>query len=369
MSPRRAGRGFSGHSSGPTLPALPDLFALWDAIYGPEVGYLGLFSCLRPEPAESAQPRQAEPHVPGAARHPGHHQARPGPPGRSPRVTDPRQRFFPYPLRAEEAARWCHDASASGRDAFYCAHLLTARRRVKENAAPVRALWAEADGEEGENLSAAPPPTAIVESSPGRRHVFWRLMRPLDGPDAEILNRRLAHATGADPSGWDLSQMTRPPGTRNRKYSEAPPVRLLSLDAGVLYHPRELDLALPELPEPMNAPKPGRPLHPTGGAPGGCVAVDLSRLSGRMRDLAHHGQPRGAGAPYATRSEAAFAVAVAMFGKGYSRAEVSSVLLDHTLGISEKAREQGRHSARWAALTVDRSESAAQPADPALVGR
>ena len=85
-----------------------------------------------------------------------------------------------------------------------------------------------------------------------------------------------------------------------------------------------------------------------------------------MRALAQRGQPRGAGAPYATRSEAAFAVAVAMFGKGYSRAEVASVLLDPSLGVSEKALELGRNAARWVALTVDRAEAAAGPADPAL---
>jgi hypothetical protein len=333
-------------------PATEDVFALWDAIYGPEVGYLGLFSCLMPRPSKTASdPKGGRP-------------KRQGTPRRC--VTDPRQRFFPYPVRAPEAARWCREASDSGRDAFYCAHLLTARRRVKENAAPVRALWAEADGEDGEDLSAAPPPTAIVESSPGRRHLFWRLMRPLEGTEAEKLNRRLARATGADPSGWDLSQMTRPPGTRNRKYPEAPPVRLLYLDAGFVYHPRELDLALPELPEPPIPPGPLRPgIRPATHGPG---PVDLSALSERMRRLAEAGN-RGAGHPYPSRSEADFALAVAMFGKGYAEADVAAVLLDPALGISEKALSEGRHARAYVARTVGRAASAASPADPALARR
>ena len=331
-------------------PAPEDVFALWDAIYGPEVGYLGLFSCMRPRPSKTASnPKGGRP-------------KRQGTPRRC--VTDPRQRFFPYPVRAPEAARWCWEASDSGRDAFYCAHLLTAKRRVKENAAPVRALWAEADGEDDEDLSAAPPPTAIVESSPGRRHLFWRLMRPLEGSEAEKLNRRLAHATGADLSGWDLSQMTRPPGTRNRKYPDAPPVRLLYLDAGVLYHPRELDRALPELPEPPIPPGPPR----RGIGPAAHGSVDLSSLSRRMRRLAEAGN-RGAGRPYPSRSEADFALAVAMFGKGYAEADVAAVLLDPALGISEKALSEGRNAHAYVARTVGRAASAASPADPTLARR
>jgi hypothetical protein len=272
-----------------------------------------------------------------------------------------RQRFFSYPEDAGGAALWCHSSSGAGLEAFYCVHLLTRRRRLKECAAPVWALWAEADGEE--DLARAPEPTAIVESSPGRRHLFWRLMRPLAGREAELLNRRLAAAINADPSGWDLSQMSRPPGTRNLKYAEAPPVRLRELDEGAVYHPRELDLALPSLPEPEEGPR-HRPVPP---APVGRrgTPVDLGRLSRRMRDLARLGNG-GAGRPYRNRSHADFAVAIAMFGKGYSPDEVAGVLLDPTLGISEKALGEGPNAANYVGRTVAAATPPAAPADPSL---
>lgn len=317
-------------------------FPVWDTLYGAQSGYLGVFSAFR--------------HPPRGCRRGAAH-ARPS--GRLVRV---QERFFAYPDEAVPAAEWCRLSSEAGREAFYCVHLLTRRRRLKECAAPVLALWAESDGEE--NLSGAPEPTAIVESSPGRRHLFWRLTRPLGGSDAERLNRRLAAAIGADPSGWDLSQMSRPPGTRNMKYADAPLVRLLGLDRGALYHPRELDLALPHVPDPTE-----NTLAPTSlpaivvghsGAP-----VDLGRLSRRMRDLAALGN-RGAGFPYRTRSHADFAVAVAMFGKGYSPEEVAAVLLDPSLGISEKALGEGPNTDNYVGRTVRAASLAALPADPGL---
>ena len=316
-----------------------EAFPLWEAIFGPQVGLLGLYSALR-EPPPPGRPK-------GAGRLRGH-----------------RQRFYAYPEKAPEAYEWCLGATDAGREAFYCVHLLTGPRRVKENAAPVRALWAEADGADGVDLSAALEPSAIVESSPGRRHLFWRLMRPLDGPAAEVLNRRLARATGADPAGWDLSQGSRPPGTRNLKYEDPPVVRLLFLDAGVVYHPRELDLALPELAHPVVHASLGEtPAPPTRPGP-----VDLSALSAEMRELARRGN-RAASRSYASRSEADFALAVAMFGKGYDEADVAAVLLDPALGISEKALSEGRNARAYVARTVGRAATAASPADPTLARR
>lgn len=149
------------------------------------------------------------------------------------------------------------------------AHLLTARRRTKANAAPVAALWADAD--------------AAAESFLASRR-------------AEEFNRWLLLAVDADRSGWDLSQLLRPPGTRNRKYEGAPAVTLFELDDGTSYHPRELELALPAVEEPAPLAD-GIPYRYPG------HASDLSRLSARMRALISGGNaalPDG----YASRSEA-----------------------------------------------------------------
>jgi hypothetical protein len=75
---------------------------------------------------------------------------------------------------------------------------------------------------EGEGL---PRPTAILESSPGRLQMWWRLDSEVAPEIGEELNRRLAYAMGADKSGWDLTELLRVPGTRNHKYPERPTVR------------------------------------------------------------------------------------------------------------------------------------------------
>jgi hypothetical protein len=88
---------------------------LWRAIYGSRRGLIGVHSALRPNPGSGRLERQ-------------------------------RPSFFAYPERALAAARWCLGRSDQGLEAYFCAHLLTGRRRTKENAAPVVALWTDADG-------------------------------------------------------------------------------------------------------------------------------------------------------------------------------------------------------------------------------
>jgi hypothetical protein len=112
---------------------------LWRALYGAQRGLIGVHSALRPHPGSRR-----------LARH--------------------RSLFFAYPKCAHAAAEWCLRRSEEGLEAYFCAHLLLGRRRTKENAAPVVALWADADG------APIPPealqPTAIVETSPGHAHLF-----------------------------------------------------------------------------------------------------------------------------------------------------------------------------------------------------
>ena len=158
--------------------------------------------------------------------------------------------FFNYPGEAQPAAEWALEKAGEERDVYQCAHLLTQRRRIKENAASLRTLYAELDG--GALPNGRYTPTAAVESSPGRFHVYYRLTDALPPETAERLNRRLAHVIGADPSGYDLSQLLRVPGTANHKYNGGGvPVRLLSLDGSRSYVPSELDAILPKLEEPV----------------------------------------------------------------------------------------------------------------------
>jgi RepB DNA-primase from phage plasmid/Protein of unknown function (DUF3987) len=156
-----------------------------------------------------------------------------------------RTRYFAYPADIGASLAYAAEESRVGRDVWHCAHLLTKGRRIKENAAPVLSLWGDLDGAEVPNGSLKP--TTVVESSPGRFHCYWRLSDEIPPELAEGLNKRLAGVVGADPSGFDLSQLLRVPGTINHKYPDAPVVRILELDGGRSYSPRELDEALPKI--------------------------------------------------------------------------------------------------------------------------
>lgn len=116
----------------------------------------------------------------------------------------------------------------------------------------------------------------------------------------------------------------------------------------------ELDLALPETAGPPTAQPAGRP-------PGtGSRAPDLSRLTRRMRSLILSGN--GAiSDPYPSRSEADFAVCIAMFGAGYEEADVWAMMADPANAVSEKYREKGRHGEAYLARTIAKAREVALP--------
>jgi len=62
------------------------------------------------------------------------------------------------------------------------------------------------------------PPSVIIKSSPGHAHVYWFLDQTVNPLDWEPHARGWTHEIGADPGGWDLTQVLRVPGTKNGKY-------------------------------------------------------------------------------------------------------------------------------------------------------
>lgn len=165
------------------------------------------------------------------------------------KLTETRTAYFAYPHETAAALRWiARETKADRRDLYMGAHLVTRWRRRREDAARLTALYADLDGAPLPQGQLAP--TVAVESSPGHYHVYYRLTRPVAPGEGAALNRPLAATLNADPSGSDLSQVLRIPGTRNWKYPHAPLVRLVALNA-VHYHPAELDQLLPALSRPQ----------------------------------------------------------------------------------------------------------------------
>jgi hypothetical protein len=264
------------------------------------------------------------------------------------RLTNCKSAFFQYPEEIAHTEHICLGHSFEGREVYFCAHLLNRQRRIKANAAPLLALYADGDGATVED--GIPEPTAVVQSSPGREQFYWRLASPMPPGEAELLNRRLAYAMGADESGWDLTQLLRVPGTQNHKYPEAPVVKILAL-RNKRYDPQELCAMLPQMTEEKPKTPDRSPARQYIGH-----NVDLSGLSPRVRDLIVHGN-RG---EYKSRSDADFAACVAMFGAGYAEAEVWAVMSDPANGISEKFFEKGRHGEAYLGLTIGKARSCAR---------
>jgi hypothetical protein len=170
--------------------------------------------------------------------------------------------YFSYPEEIDKAEAHAALMAKRNREVYFCAHLLLAKQRRKDNASALLALYA--DNDSGELRPGVPPPTARLRSSPGRTHDFWRLSRPVRPDKAEELNKRLTLAMQADPSGYDLTQVLRVPGTPNHKYAERPVVQVISIDDTLAYDPDDLDRILPKLPKPASTRQPiaGDPVDP-----------------------------------------------------------------------------------------------------------
>lgn len=70
------------------------------------------------------------------------------------------------------------------------------------------------------------PPSVIIKSSYHNGHVYWFLDKPADPLEWERHARGWTHMIGADPGGWDLTQVLRVPGTLNGKYDPPQLVRV-----------------------------------------------------------------------------------------------------------------------------------------------
>lgn len=100
-------------------------------------------------------------------------------------------------------------------------------RVSKETFAGSNVVWAEFDGNSPSNFKHFP--SVVVQSSlQHHTHCYWRLDEPVTNAfDLEEINRALAFTLDSDKSGWDCTQILRPPETLNHK--RGLPVEILEL--------------------------------------------------------------------------------------------------------------------------------------------
>lgn len=144
------------------------------------------------------------------------------------------QHFFPWPSAKSEIVSFVQEQSQT-LDVYFAPAIFSEPIAQKKAFKESRVVWCEFDGSLPESF--AQEPSVVVKSSGEyNKHVYWLLDSPVtDASDLEKANRGLTYQYGADASGWDSTQILRPPTTTNYKYEEKPVVTLES--ANTILHP------------------------------------------------------------------------------------------------------------------------------------
>jgi len=145
-----------------------------------------------------------------------------------------------------------------------------ASSRTKENIREILYIYVDLDERADEALAAirhsiaVPPPNFILDTSPGKHQVVWRV----DGlvqQQAESLLRTLAKQFGGDPAATDSTRVLRLPGFVNRKYRTQEFVVQAHHESNQIYHARDF---LPQDRSPAtprsDRSNPGRRTTPSG---------------------------------------------------------------------------------------------------------
>lgn len=134
------------------------------------------------------------------------------------------------------------------------------RARTKNAIDAVRHIFLDADHDGAGVLARLavrddiPPPSYVLESSPNRVHVFWRVAG-FTNDIVEHLQKHLAGEFRTDPAATACSQTTRLPGYRNHKHDPAHLVAIEYRDHDGRYAPADF----PTPPPPVQSAPPPRP--------------------------------------------------------------------------------------------------------------
>lgn len=146
--------------------------------------------------------------------------ARPSPDGTPTSDNKFSQDFYHFPHGLPKALEYISTVATSA-DVYYCPHLFVEKERTKAAVEQCGALWSDLDTCPPDELLIEP--TIITQTSENRTHALWFLETPQPPQVVEDACRRIAYfhaASGADRSGWDLTQLLRVPLTYNHKYGD-----------------------------------------------------------------------------------------------------------------------------------------------------
>jgi len=168
---------------------------------------------------------------------------------------------------------------------FFTVNETDGQGRKLANIVRVRAVWAECD--HGLPESWPLEPHAVVESSPGKYHVYW-LVDGLSREDFAGVMARLVRDWGSDPNAKDLARVLRLPGFWHLKDPAQPfQVRIVTLEESLPYSAAAILQAFPPLvaPQPQAGASSGEPLNLTT-APAAVRAL-VSELASKAAKRTH----------------------------------------------------------------------------------
>jgi hypothetical protein len=100
-------------------------------------------------------------------------------------------------------------------DLYFCPNVFSQPSRCAEFALPTSSAWCDID--QGDATTFRPPPTIVIETSPGRYQGIWLFKEPADPSRAEATSKWLVYTYGGDRNGWSITKFLRVPGTINHK--------------------------------------------------------------------------------------------------------------------------------------------------------
>lgn len=132
-------------------------------------------------------------------------------------------RAFRWPEEKDAVHNRVLQSADEGYEVYWCPVVFPHPRRKQYNddgdyigPEKLDLLWADLD--EVDPNTCDPKPHVAWETSTGRYAALWYLDEARDAQEVLHVNRNLTNFLGADPGGWDLTQVLRVPGTVNRKY-------------------------------------------------------------------------------------------------------------------------------------------------------
>lgn len=164
------------------------------------------------------------------------------------------QEFFEWPKQKDALVEHVLEESKD-KDVYYGPALYERPVARKHSVRGARVFWCEFDGVLPKDLQGIPRPHLRVRSSTdGHEHWYWRSDKLVSPTDLENVNRRITYTLGADTSGWDSTQILRPPETLNFKRDSTGIAVTLVGQRNSFTSLNHLDNILPGTPEPIEIP-------------------------------------------------------------------------------------------------------------------